>query len=57
VCELIAERAALSEQLNSYSPTLSQSADDQSGCTATEDPFARIRRTWVEYCESRGWRQ
>lgn len=54
VCELAAERAAMTEQLNGIVV-----GGEDLAATKTypeECPFARIRRTWIEYCESRGWR-
>lgn len=55
VCELVAERAALTEQLNG----ISIGSDLRATATGEpeECPFARIRRTWIEYCESRGWKK
>jgi hypothetical protein len=54
VCEVIAERAALTEMLDSYSPSL---AGDESGGETScrqEDSLARIHRTYKEYCMSNG---
>lgn len=57
VCEVIAERAAITEQLSSYSPSFQGHEQREHDGVKAEDQFARIRRTWVEYCVSRGWRQ
>ena len=54
VCELMAERAALTEQLNTIN--MLNPGKDQQDQTQPECPFAKIRRSWVEYCESRGYR-
>ena len=56
VCELLAERAALTEQLGLHHPDrdIPPATETQGG--RAEDSFARIRRTWIEYCESRGLR-
>ena len=56
VCELISERSALTEKLNSYAPAIDSEASIREQHQGTEDPFARIRRTWVEYCELNGYR-
>jgi len=56
VCELIAERTMTPEELGfaqqmceSSTSTVTQTSPVQ------EDAFARIHRTWREYCDSRGW--
>lgn len=54
VCELAAERSALTEQLDGISIGVDAFATPKA--EPEECPFARIRKTWVEYCESRGWR-
>jgi hypothetical protein len=56
VCEVMAQRVALTEQLVSYRPELDSTGSKEEQRVHEEDPFARISRTWVEYCESRGWR-
>lgn len=54
VCELIAERNALTEQLKNID--MSRPGDGREKPREQDCPFARIRRSWVEYCESRGYR-
>lgn len=53
VCELIAERTALTEKLNSIEI---EPIEDRSRQVAQDCPFARIRRSWVEYCQSPSFR-
>ena len=54
VCELIAERAAVTEQVNAID--LAKPEDHRTNNTQEACPLARIRRSWVEFCESRGYR-
>lgn len=53
VCELIAERTALTEKLNSIEI---ENIEDRSRPVAQDCPFVRIRRSWVEYCQSPSFR-
>lgn len=55
VCELIAERSALTEKLNSIEISSIEQSEPQRQQLRNEDPLARIHRTWREHCESRGW--
>lgn len=50
VCELIAERDALTKKLNSIEI---EATGERAQRSSQDCPFARIRRTWVEYCQSR----
>lgn len=56
VCELAAERQRLTDLLDGYDISPDVVAGDSSLQRQQEDPLARIRRTWVEYCESKGYR-
>lgn len=56
VCELVAERRALTELLNSCEPAAATSGADENLSQRLDERFANIRRTWVEYCESQGYR-
>jgi hypothetical protein len=61
VCEIVAERAALTEKLNSFVPSFA--VDLPLACHAAvhangqEDALARIHRTYREWCEAKGRNQ
>lgn len=55
VCELIAERQELTEQLESIAIDDPYCGHQASQCTPKEDPLARIHRTWREHCALKGW--
>jgi len=57
VCEVMAERAALTEKLNSFTPELGGDVPRADQPAWQEDSLARIHRTYREWCESNGWRQ
>jgi len=57
VCELIAERVSMTERLGSYDPQFDMTFTQETQASRAEDPFARIRRTWIEFCESRRLRE
>lgn len=56
VCELIAERDALTELLNTCDPAAGVTGIKSDLSKRLDARFALIRRTWVEYCESQGYR-
>lgn len=56
VCELAAERAALTELLNACDPAAAVAGVQDDLSRQLDARFANIRRTWVEYCESRSYR-
>jgi hypothetical protein len=53
----MAERAALTEKLNSFTPELGGDVPRADQPARQEDSLARIHRTYREWCESKGWRQ
>jgi hypothetical protein len=55
VCELIAERTALTAQLKSYQPQLGTTATQDEQIGNAEDPLAQINREWRDYCRSLGY--
>lgn len=55
VCELMAERSALTEKLNSIELSPIEQSEAQPSSLRDEDPLARIHRTWREHCELKGW--
>jgi hypothetical protein len=57
VCEIIAERAALTEKLNSFAPSFGEVQQAAGRDAGREDSLARIHRTYREWCESKGWKQ
>ena len=57
VCEVMAERAALTEKLNSFTPELGGDVSLADHAVRQEDSLARIHRTYREWCEAKGWRQ
>ncbi len=55
VCEVLADRQLLTEQLSSYVPSLGCDGINNEHRGHDEDPLARIHRTWREHCERNGW--
>jgi hypothetical protein len=55
VCELIAERSALTEKLNCIDLSVIEQSEPDAAQLPNEDSLARIHRTWREHCELKGW--
>ena len=55
VCELMAERSALTEKLDSIELSPIHQAEAPPASLPGEDQLARIHRTWREHCELKGW--
>lgn len=55
VCELIAERDALTRQLDAVVIDATENHSESQQNNPGEDSLARIHRTWRQHCDSMGW--